>query len=102
MIDLLNTLQDLVNSGAWPFLVGEVICQVYSENERDSIPVKALMSMSEKCFFERLIVWSGMKASNNRSVMPFDVRGCTRVTIKVMPFVTGIETCYYVSLTRNS
>lgn len=47
MIDLLNTLQDLVNSGAWPFLVGEVICQVYSENERDSIPVKALMNMSE-------------------------------------------------------
>ena len=24
-----------MGSGAWPFLVGEVICLVYSDNERD-------------------------------------------------------------------
>ena len=25
-----------MGSGAWPFVVGEVICLVYSDNERDS------------------------------------------------------------------
>ena len=29
--------QDLVVGGAWPFLVGGVICLVNSDNERDSI-----------------------------------------------------------------
>ena len=27
---------DSVGGGAWPFLVGGVICLVYSDNERDS------------------------------------------------------------------
>ena len=35
---------DLVNGGAWPFLVRGVICQVYSDNERDlNLLIKLLM-----------------------------------------------------------
>ncbi len=34
-IDRLRALLDLVGGGAWPFLVGGVICLVNSVNERD-------------------------------------------------------------------
>ncbi|VDM93676.1 unnamed protein product, partial [Litomosoides sigmodontis] len=48
---------DSVGGGAWPFLVGGAICLVNSDNERDS----SLL---------------------NRSVMPLDVLGRTRATLK--------------------
>jgi hypothetical protein len=35
-IDRSPIFLDLVGGGAWPFLVGGVICLVYSDNERDS------------------------------------------------------------------
>ncbi len=34
-IDRLKTFLDSMGGGAWPFLVGGVICLVYSVNERD-------------------------------------------------------------------
>ena len=34
-IDRLKTFLNSVGGGAWPFLVGGVICLVYSVNERD-------------------------------------------------------------------
>ncbi len=34
-IDRLKIFLDSMGGGAWPFLVGGVICLVYSENERD-------------------------------------------------------------------
>ncbi len=34
-IDRLKIFLDSVGGGAWPFLVGGVICLVYSVNERD-------------------------------------------------------------------
>ena len=34
-IDRLKTFLDSVDSGAWPFLVRGVVCQVDSGNERD-------------------------------------------------------------------
>jgi hypothetical protein len=34
-IDRLKTFLDFVGGGAWPFLVGGVICLVNSVNERD-------------------------------------------------------------------
>ncbi len=36
MIDRLKLFLDSVDGGAWPFLVGGVICLVNSDNERDS------------------------------------------------------------------
>ena len=35
-IDRLKIFLDSLGGGAWPFLVGGVICLVYSDNERDS------------------------------------------------------------------
>ena len=35
-IDRLKPFLDSVGGGAWPFLVGGVICLVNSDNERDS------------------------------------------------------------------
>ncbi len=34
-IDRLKIFLDSMGSGAWPLLVGGVICLVYSDNERD-------------------------------------------------------------------
>ena len=77
----------MVGGGAWPFLVGGVICLVNSGNERDSGllnsrrafwcmgPVRhsLLRGMSSEYSCRRL--------SNNRSVMPLDVLGRTRATL---------------------
>jgi hypothetical protein len=35
MIDRLKTFQDLMGGGAWPFLVGGLICLLNCDNERD-------------------------------------------------------------------
>ena len=35
MNDRTKFFHDFVDGGAWPFLVRGVICQVYSDNERD-------------------------------------------------------------------
>ena len=86
---------DFLGGGAWPFLVGGVICLVNSDNERDL----SLLSLVGVVFWantkqelkglfrvfclERMEVWG-----NNRSVMPFDVLGCTRATmIRATSFV---------------
>ena len=37
---------------------------------------------SPQCFLEGQAAFSCTKVSNNRSVMPLDVRGCTRATLK--------------------
>ena len=37
MIDRIQFFLDWMGGGAWPFLVGGVICQVNSVNERDLI-----------------------------------------------------------------
>lgn len=77
-----------MGGGAWPFLVGGAICLVNSDNERDSdlltsrrifrLTVSSSQSLlrgiSGKC--------SRTRSSNNRSVMPLDVLGRTRATLK--------------------
>ena len=74
-----------MGGGAWPFLVGGVICLVNSDNERDS---SLLNRRAIACRSTRLLlrgtsgVPSRAKLSNNRSVMPLDVRGRTRATLK--------------------
>ena len=93
-----------MGGGAWPFLVGGSICLVNSDNERDSFllnrcPVLLISSLcAGRCgfgraarslgspgtsfFLEGQAASSRMKKSNNRSVMPLDVLGRTRATLK--------------------
>jgi len=96
---------DSMGGGAWPFVVGGVICLVNSVNERDlnllnsdrktsiktrgwlgwsfdgSWPICVWMTSRER-FLEGLFVLKQMEVwGNNRSVMPLDVLGRTRATL---------------------
>lgn len=84
-----------MGGGAWPFLVGGAICLVNSGNERDSsllnrrrhLGVRAsrgaqLTGDVLKFFLEGPAASSRTRLSNNRSVMPLDVLGRTRATLK--------------------
>ncbi|GBP52947.1 hypothetical protein EVAR_47602_1 [Eumeta japonica] len=86
---------DSVGGGAWPFLVGGAICLVNSGNERDSsllnrrrhsgvrgVRVARLTGGVIKIFLEGPAASSRTRLSNNRSVMPLDVLGRTRATLK--------------------
>ena len=73
-----------MGGGAWPFLVGGAICLVNSDNERDSRLLNSLhVSIALYDFLEGLATFSGKKMSNNRSVMPLDVRGRTCATLTI-------------------
>ena len=72
-----------MGGGAWPFLVGGVICLVNSDNERDSsLLISQAATCSRSNFLEGQLALSQTRWSNNRSVMPLDVRGRTRATLK--------------------
>ena len=95
-----------MGGGAWPFLVRGVICLVDSDNERDSYQVVVLgrKSFRSVVLVSKLVLAvttavqgqpphsktptgtggesSRTRKSNNRSVMPLDVLGCTRATLK--------------------
>jgi hypothetical protein len=73
-----------VGGGAWPFLVGGVICLVNSDNERDSVLLNSprVPLLPGEFFLEGLAASSRTRLSNNRSVMPLDVLGRTRATLK--------------------
>ena len=72
-----------MDGGAWPFLVGGAICLVNSVNERDSSLLNSSppANGSGENFLEGQAALSRPKQSNNRSVMPLDVRGRTRATL---------------------
>lgn len=72
-----------MGGGAWPFLVGGAICLVNSDNERDSglLNSEPVLSAGVR-FLEGQVAFSHARLSNNRSVMPLDVRGRTRATLK--------------------
>ena len=70
-----------MGGGAWPFLVGGAICLVNSDNERDSSLLNRRYIISLSSFLEGQAASSCTRLSNNRSVMPLDVRGCTRATM---------------------
>ena len=83
-----------MGGGAWPFLVGGVICLVNSDNERDSVLLTScyVLLLRSKFFLEGLAASSRTRLSNNRSVMPLDVLGRTRATLKgsaCLPFPRG-------------
>ena len=71
-----------MGGGAWPFLVGGAICLVNSDNERDSSLLNSspIRSVGDN-FLEGQVAFSHTRLSNNRSVMPLDVRGRTRATM---------------------
>ncbi len=72
-----------MGGGAWPFLVGGAICLVNSDNERDSSLLNSSPIDSVGVnFLEGQVAFSHTGLSNNRSVMPLDVRGRTRATLK--------------------
>ncbi len=72
-----------MGGGAWPFLVGGAICLVNSDNERDSSLLNSSPIDSVGVnFLEGQVAFGHTRLSNNRSVMPLDVRGRTRATLK--------------------
>ena len=75
-----------MGGGAWPFLVGGVICLVNSVNERDLNLLNSHAARSSRVgrrlhFLEGLLVSNQSQQGNNRSVMPLDVLGRTRATL---------------------
>ena len=72
-----------MGGGAWPLLVGGVIRLVNSVNERDYLLLIRIIIYLEFCFFEKLDLLKKLEVcSNNRSVMPLDVLGSARATIR--------------------
>ena len=73
---------DFMGGGAWPFLVGGVICLVNSVNERD-LSLLNRQGISEYAWLLRgtFRVYRKEVWGNNRSVMPLDVLGRTRATM---------------------
>ena len=72
---------DWKGGGAWPFLVGGVICQVNSLNERDLNLLNSNSYFLAVYFLEGLFPKEMEVWGNNRSVMPLDVLGRTRATL---------------------
>ncbi len=62
-IDRLKIFLDSLGGGAWPFLVGGVICLVNSDNERDLSLLNSCTNSSEfvRNFLEGLLVFSQWK-----------------------------------------
>ena len=86
-----------MGGGAWPFLVGGAICLVNSDNERDSSLLNSRQVLFSACsvgdFLEGQVAFSHTRLSNNRSVMPLDVRGRTRATLKESACVYPAQEC---------
>ncbi|KAA0712513.1 hypothetical protein E1301_Tti019091 [Triplophysa tibetana] len=62
--------------------VGGAICLVDSDNERDSPLLNSYAAAGSAFnFLEGQVAFSHARRSDNRSVMPLDVRGCTRATM---------------------
>lgn len=60
-----------------------MICLVDSDNERDFyVILNYIIFFNNINFNNRLIVFNYLRESDNRSVMPLDVRGCTRATME--------------------
>ncbi len=71
--------------GAWPFLVGGVICLPNRDNERDPYLLNSRSGLGRDPGLRLLRGTGGSKLQeargNNRSVMPLDVLGRTRATL---------------------
>ncbi len=88
---------DSMGGGAWPFLVGGVICLVNSVNERDLDLLNSPANLSGfvPVLLRGTIGFDPMEVrGNNRSVMPLDVLGRTRATLmhasSLQPWLRGL------------
>ena len=73
-----------MGGGAWPFLVGGVICLVNSVNERDPRLLNSVGNAYALLFLLLRGTFGDQPkevGGNNRSVMPLDVLGRTRATL---------------------
>ncbi len=71
-----------MGGGAWPLLVGGVICLVNSVNERDLGLLISWRHFDGVQLLRGTICDEQMEVRGyNRSVMPFDVLGRTRATL---------------------
>lgn len=69
--------------GAWPFLVGGVICLLYCDNERDSSLLNRRSDPSQSDVLLRGTSGVQPHETEQKQVrMPLDVRGRTRATLK--------------------
>ena len=87
---------DSVSGGAWSFLVRELICLVYSANEREpdllmlgllgtrafSLHGRGELKHARRVGLGKPAPTRGWTRVNNRSVMPLDALGCTRATME--------------------
>lgn len=81
-----------MGGGAWPFLVGGVICLVNSVNERDLNLLNSYANLDCAAnFLEGLLVFNQSQEGNNRSVMPLDVLGRTRATLTMSTSLSFAE-----------
>ena len=71
-----------MGGGAWPFLVGGVICLVNSVNERDLNLLNSCATPEWRILLRGTVGFLNQsQEGNNRSVMPLDVLGRTRATL---------------------
>ena len=82
-----------MGGGAWPFLVGGLVCLLNCDNERD---LGLLNSHENLWLLGRLLSATAQKncaevRGNNRSVMPFDVLGRTRATLTQSASLSLVE-----------
>src|ERR1700709_1447126 len=71
-----------MGGGAWPFLVGGVICLLNCDNERDLDLLNSQVDFCRPPATKRCDTSQPMEErGNNRSVMPLDVLGRTRATL---------------------
>ena len=70
-----------MGGGAWPFLVGEVTCQVNSDNGRDLDTFNRCKTTFCNLMNRTVEVYSKEVRAYNRSVMPLDGLGCTCATM---------------------
>jgi hypothetical protein len=87
---------DLSDGGAWPFLVGGVICLVDSDNERDlCLTIVASLAFGE--------MWSGVHTSfplscRGPNCQPGSPRGANPRVLALPRLWGGGERCFFVSL----
>ena len=73
-----------MGGGSWLFLVGGAICLVNSDKEEDSGMLTSYATPERSAspnFLVVQVVFSLLRLSNNRSVMPLDVLGCMQATL---------------------
>ena len=84
-----------MGGGAWPFLVGGVICLVNSDNELDSVLLNRFaVSFAVNILLRRTGGIYSREIEQYRSVMPLDVLGCTCTTLNgatCFPFPRGTD-----------